>query len=278
MFFTEMKSNRKGKNMRFYILFFLLVFPSFLIANNLQKAKELKENGKLTEAIEVLKSEGSLEAKKFLAKIYLEVGEFNEALSLYESVCPQIKTHDCYNELAITQASLEKYGEAIQNFQNAIQLEPQSASTYSALAMAYFLNGDEEKAEQTHLTALEMNPMGIIPRINYGVFLVKTKKYERAKTVLYSVIAENKSLYYAELYLGLAHYMKEEYNTALIHFNRGIEINPEYYDLYYYRALLYYKKGDYLNSLEDLKMVDKLYPNNNKSENLRKLIRKNVKF
>lgn len=264
--------------MHFLFLFILCFYPFILIADNLQRARELKANGKLTEAIEVLKSESSPDAKKYLAKIYLEIGELNEALPLYEAVCPQLKTYECYNELAITQASLEKYAEAIQNFQNAIQLEPQSASTYSALAMAYFLNGEEEKAEQTHIAALEMNPMGIIPRINYGVFLVKTKKYERAKAVLYSVLAENKNLYYAELYLGLAHYMKEEYNTALIHFNRGIQINPEYYDLYYHRALLYYKKGDYLNSLEDLKMVDKLYPNNNKSENLRKIIRKNIKF
>ncbi|MCX7999733.1 MAG: tetratricopeptide repeat protein, partial [Leptospiraceae bacterium] len=115
-----------------------IFLSSFLLGDSLQKARELKANGKLSEAIDVLKAESSLEAKKYLAKIYLEIGEMNEALPLYESVCPQVNTHDCFNELAITQASVEKYAEAIQNFQKAIQLEPQSASTYSALAMAYF--------------------------------------------------------------------------------------------------------------------------------------------
>lgn len=49
-------------------------------------------------------------------------------------------------------------------------------------------------------------------------------------------------MYVAELYLGIAHYMKEEYNSAMIHLNRGILIQPESFDLHYHRALVYYKK------------------------------------
>lgn len=249
-----------------------------LFADTIKKAKQLRDLGKYEEAIQTLKNgKAGPEGDKLLARIYLETGMLEEALSIYTRLCPQISNHDCYNELAITQASLEKYPESIQSFQRAIQLEPNS-STYSALAQVYLMNGDSDKAEEIHLKALEMAPMGIIQRINYGVFLVKTKKYGRAQLVFHSVLAENKSLYYAELYLGISHYMKEEYNSALIHFNKGIEINPEYYDLYYYRALLYYKKGDYSSSLTDLKMVDQLFPSNKKTEPVRKIIKKNIRI
>lgn len=248
------------------------VFP-----DPLQQAKQLRDQGKFEEAVQVLKTaKAGNEGDKFLARLYLETGMLEEALSSYSSLCPLLNSHDCFNELGITQASLEKYPEAISSFQKAIQLEPNSSTTYSSLAQAYLMNGQKVEAEKTHQKALEMAPMGIIPRINYGVFLVKIKKYSKAQVVFHSVLAENKSLYYAELYLGISHYMKDEYNSALIHFNRGIEINPEYYDLYYYRALLYYKKGEYSNSLSDLKMVDQLFPNNKKTEPVRNIIKKNI--
>jgi len=256
-------------------ILFLLLSPS-IISQDIKQVRQLKELGKIEEAIQTLNTgKFGAEGERLLARIYLENEMLEEALKIYTKLCPSLSSHDCYNELAITQASLEKYPDAIQSFQKAIELEP-NASTYSSLAQVYFMNGEIEKAEKTHLKALEMAPMGIIPRINYGVFLVKTKKYSRAQTVLNSVLSENKSLYYAELYLGIIHYMKEEYNTALIHFNRAIEINPDYYDLYYHRALLYYKKGDYSNSLADLEMVDQLFPKNKKTEAVRKVIKKNI--
>ena len=72
--------------------------------------------------------------------------------------------------------------------------------------------------------------------------------------------------------------MREEYNSAMIHLNRGMLIQPESFDLYYHRALVYYKKGDYVNSFLDLKMAEKLSPDNPKIEDLKKLVRQDSKL
>ncbi|MCC6447205.1 MAG: tetratricopeptide repeat protein [Chitinophagaceae bacterium] len=258
---------------------FILFLCLPLYSDAMEEAQKLRVSGKTMEAINLLKSkQGSLEGEKFLAKLYLDKGMCNEALQVYGKICHPMNSHDCVNEKGISQTCLGQYEAAVVSFQKAISIQENSATAYSNLAQVYFLMEDLEKAEETHLKALEISPYGTISRINYGVFLVKTKKYSQAKEVFYSVLAENKSLFYAELYLGVAHYMKNEYNSALIHLNRGIALNPEYYDLYYYRALVYYKKGDYGNSLKDLKMVDKLFPDNEKSTALRNIIKKNIKI
>ncbi len=261
------------------LLLLILFLTTNLISDTLEDAQNLRVSGKITEAINLLKSkQGSLEGEKFLAKLYLDKNMCNEALQIYGKICHTLNSHDCFNEKGISQICLGQYDAAVASFQKAISFQENSSTAYSNLAQAYFLMEDLEKSEEAHLKALDFSPYGTIPRINYGVFLVKTKKYSQAKEVFYSVLSENKSLFYAELYLGVAHYMKGEYNSAMLHLNRGIALNPEYYDLYYYRALVYYKKGEYENSLKDLKMVDKLFPENEKSTALRNIIKKNIKI
>ncbi|MCB1178136.1 MAG: tetratricopeptide repeat protein [Leptospiraceae bacterium] len=258
-------------------IFLFIIQPIF--SDSLEEARKLRANGQVQDAINLLKSNpGGSDGEKLLAKLYLDKNMCNEALQIYGKICHTINSHDCFNEKGISQICLNQYDAARSSFEKAISLQDKSSVAYSNLAQAYFLLEDNDKAEENHLKALEISPFGTLPRINYGVFLVKTKKYKQAQAVFYSVLSENKSLFYAELYLGIAHYMKEEYNSALIHLNRGLALNPEYYDLYYYRALLYYKKGDYNRSLHDLKMVDKLFPENEKSTALRNIIKKNIKI
>ncbi|MDX1961314.1 MAG: tetratricopeptide repeat protein [Leptospiraceae bacterium] len=263
----------------FYILLLLLCTQA-IYAVELDKAKKLRESGKVDEAIASLKESGAgdIESQKLLAKLYLDKGMFSEASQVYSQICSSVNTHDCYNEFGIASLSVRNYPQAISNFQKAIELQKDSSTAHSNLAQAYYLQNEMEKAEEAHATALELAPFNPITRINFGVFLVKQKKFQQAKEVLYTVVGENKTMYYAELYLGIAHYHKEEYNMALIHLNRGIAINPDYYDLYYYRALVYYKRGEYSSSLEDLKTVDKLYPTNIKTAVVRKVIKKNIKI
>lgn len=265
------------------ILIFLFtgIFLSFPLSSiDLEKVRELRDNGKTEEALQLLlKSNYSndIEAERILARLYLDTNRFQDAIKIYNKICKLINTHDCYNEMGIASVSLGQYNEGAEQFEKSIQLNGASAIAYSNLAQAYFRAKNMEKCEEAHLKALEMSPENPIIRINYGVFLVKNKRYTDAKLILGPLTEENSTLYFAELYMGIAHYMKEEYNAALMYLNRGIKINPEYYDLYYYRALIYYKRGDFDRALHDLKKVDKLSPDNKKGKELRKLVMKDAR-
>ena len=71
---------------------------------------------------------------------------------------------------------------AIESFEKAIEINPQFATGYSNLAMCYTKSKDYIKAEISHLKALEIMPNNPIIRINYGVYLIKNKKYAFNKT------------------------------------------------------------------------------------------------
>jgi tetratricopeptide (TPR) repeat protein len=259
-------------------LLFIFFFFSNLFPNELQEAYTLRYQGKYEEAIKKVKSSkflGDTESEILLAKLYLDTGAFQDAIQLYIRLCKTVNTHECYNELGISYMENSNYPAAIESFEKVIEINPQFATGYSNLAMCYTKSKDYIKAETSHLKALEIMPNNPIIRINYGVYLIKNKKYQRAKDILYPVIVENESMYYAELYIGVAHYFKDEFNSALIHYNRAIGINPDFPDLYYYRALLLYRKGEYNNSINDLKTLEKLNMpfNEQKVQELRKLIK-----
>ncbi len=264
------------KNATLISLLFLFSFNLSISSAEIEEAIKLRYQGKFEEAIKVLKSSkflGDTDSELLLAKLYLDTGLYSEANQLYERLCKSINTYECFNEYGISLMSNLNYNTAIENFEKSISINPQFSTAYSNLAMCYTIIKDFNNAEKYNLKALEISPNNPIIRINYGVYLIKIKKYQRSKDILYPVIAENESMYFAELFIGIAHYFKEEYNSSLIHFNRGININPEFSDLYYHRALLYYKKGDYQNSIRDLQMVEKLTPNSVKVIELRKLIK-----
>jgi tetratricopeptide (TPR) repeat protein len=264
----------------FFPIFFLFN-PSFLFSDPIEEAYELREEGKIEEAILKVQSipfKGNANAEKLLAKLFVDKEEYADAIQIYLRLCSEIKLSDCFNELGVAYIGIGLYQEALSSFEKATEISSGFAIGYSNQAQMHLILGNSKKAEIAHLNALKLSPNNPIIRINYGVYLIKNKKYQRAKDVLYPVVAENDSMYYAELYIGIAHYFREEYNSALIHFNRGLSINPEYYDLYYYRALLHYKKGDYFQSLNDLEIMDKLNPTNSKSAVLKKIIMKNTKL
>jgi tetratricopeptide (TPR) repeat protein len=277
------KNNPKLMNIAFYKLLgytqlIFLFIISELFPNELQEAYTLRYQGKFEEAIKKVKSSkflGDTESEILLAKLYLDTGAFQDAIPLYVRLCKTINTHECFNELGISYMENSNFPLAIESFEKSLEINPQFATGYSNLAMCYTKSKDFSKAETSHLKALEIMPNNPIIRINYGVYLIKNKKYQRAKDILYPVIVENESMYYAELYIGVAHYFKEEFNSALIHYNRAIAINPEFPDLYYYRALLLYRKGEYNNSINDLKTLEKLNTtfSQQKVQELRKLIK-----
>ncbi len=263
---------------RVTFLFLGSLFFIPLSANELQEAYTLRYQGKYEDAIKKVKSSkflGDTESEVLLAKLYLDIGLYPDAIQLYGRLCKTLNTHECYNELGISYMENSNFPLAVESFQKSIEINPQFATGYSNLAMCYTKANNFSKAEESHLKALEIMPNNPIIRINFGVYLIKIKKYQRAKDILYPVIVENESMYYAELFIGVAHYFKEEYNSALIHYNRGIVINPEFPDLYYYRALLLYKRGEYTKSLMDLKTIEKLNStgNDQRIKELRKLIK-----
>lgn len=262
---------------KFYILIFFLFFFSFLYPEGMDEVKKLRQKKQYDQAIESLKSIGDPEAENMMAKIYLDKGDYTSANNLYSKLCGSSSSFDCWNEFGIASIFLKQYERAEEYFQKALSIKNDSVVGLSNLAIAKQALQKYSEAEELYKKAIQLEEFNPIYKINYAVFLVHKKKYYQAKQILQKVIRENSDLFYAELYLAIAHYQSKEYNSALTHLKKGISINPHYYDLYYHRAVVYYRTGDYINALDDLNRMDELYPDNNKSKVLRKMIQNGIR-
>ena len=58
--------------------------------------------------------------------------------------------------------------------------------------------------------------------------------------------------------IGAAHFEKKEFDQAILFFNQSLEINPRYAEVYNSRGRVYYFKGEYDKSWEDIKKAQDL--------------------
>ena len=90
----------------------------------------------------------------------------------------------------------------------------------------------------------------------------RNKRYKRAIELLTEALTfgDNWSIYYERA--NIYHFNLKEYESALEDINRGIELRPVIDKLYRMRSRIYFAKGDYSYSLEDLYTAELLRPDN----------------
>ncbi|MEQ9365392.1 MAG: tetratricopeptide repeat protein, partial [Leptospirales bacterium] len=99
------------------------------------------------------------------------------------------------------------------------------------------------------------------------------RRFDEAGKIFAEVIADAPDEFYARLYLGRVHTMQRDYEKALSEFNRGVELNRKFFDLYYHRAVVRAKLRDPGGALSDLNQADRINPVNGLTDALRNSIK-----
>ncbi|MCB1160872.1 MAG: tetratricopeptide repeat protein [Leptospiraceae bacterium] len=269
-----MQQKKKG----LIFLIFIFLFPLF--SEGIEKVEKLRNQGRFKEAVHLLEKGGLIskpEDELLQARLYLDLGDSKKAEKIYEKLCSGMKSHDCWNEYGVVLLTEKKYKEARACFQNALMIQKDSQIVLSNLALSHFMMGEMKEAEEFYKLLIKASPYNPVYQTNYAIFLSKQNNEYKAKEILLTVVKENPNMFFPRMCLGMIHYKKREYNSALQQLNIAIRLNPDYYDSYYHRAVVYYKRGDYLSALDDLNRVDELYPDYPKTSELRKIIQKNVR-
>jgi tetratricopeptide (TPR) repeat protein len=95
---------------------------------------------------------------------------------------------------------------------------------------------------------------------NAGVRLMKKGKYEKAQAKFEAALAKNPKMAEAHNNLGYALRKQgpENYQEALNHYNRAIELNGNLAEAYMYRGVLHMLMGQEDKALEDHRALTKL--------------------
>jgi len=157
---------------------------------------------------------------------------FESSIKKY-SISLELHEHaDAYNNRGLDYANLGKYDKAIEDFNKAIELNPDLAVAYYNRGNTYAELGEYDRAIKDYDKAIELN-----------------KDY----TVAYN----NRGF----AYVGLG-----KYNRAIEDFNKAIKLNPDDAKAYYNRGLAYAELGEHERAREDMLRAGNLFTNKRRIE------------
>lgn len=138
----------------------------------------------------------------------------------------------------------ESWDLAISSFQTAIEQDPNNYSAYVQLGVMHDQMGDST-AVQYYNSAIDIFPESLEAWYNKGIFYQNRGKIDEAfecYRTLHDIDSTWADPYYNEGYIHLL--MTEQLDSAIICFNKAVELDPEYFQAYNNLGLAYEKKGD----------------------------------
>ena len=150
--------------------------------------------------------------------------------------------------------------------QKCIDLDPYFVSAYAERGYIYLDFSDSiyfRKAIQDYQKALTL-PKAIkyIYLMNIGVAYSYLGKIDSTFYFYQKSIDINPDYYLVYFNRGYLYYNDARYKEALTDLSKAIELNPDYSNAYTYRGIVYYNKTDYIAALNDFYSALEADPNN----------------
>jgi tetratricopeptide (TPR) repeat protein len=181
--------------------------------------------------------------------------KFDKAFDLFElnykiestSIFKNIDTTNIYN-CGLAAINAKKYDKAIEYLNKAISYNYGGGNTFSLLKTAYIGKGDSINALISLKKGFEKYPNELqimIDLVNY--YMVANQSVEALNFLKMAEVKEpnNKSFCFAE---GILYEKMNNFDSAIISYTRSTEIDPKYFDGYYYLGRIYYNKAVEVNN------------------------------
>jgi type IV pilus assembly protein PilF len=135
---------------------------------------------------------------------------------------------------------------ALDEFNHAVQIDPNYAQAYNGLGLVYAALNEDAKADANFKKAIQTQPNSSESRNNYGSFLCSRNRYdesivqflEAVKNPLYST----PNLAYANA--GICSARKNDVKNAEIYLNKALQIQPLTHSAATQLAEIQFKRGD----------------------------------
>jgi tetratricopeptide (TPR) repeat protein len=137
-------------------------------------------------------------------------------------------------------------GEALEYFQKALALEPESASFHGGLGTALFQEGRMNEAIIQYQKALEINPgfaEAAEAHNNLGYSLLRKGRLNEAITHFQKALEIKPDYAEAHLNLGYSLFQIGRVDKAIVHFQKAIELQPGFLQAYYELGNAFRRKG-----------------------------------
>ncbi|GCA72568.1 TPR repeat-containing protein YrrB [Microcystis aeruginosa NIES-2519] len=178
-------------------------------------------------------------------KYELALDDYNQAIELNPNHA------NAYNNRGNLYQDLQKYELALDDFNKAIEINPNFAILYYNRGNLYINQQKYDLALSDYDKAIEINPNYAEAYVNRGVLYDDQRKYELALADYSKAIDINPNLAEAYVNRGLLYKDLQKYDLALSDYSKAIDINPNLAEAYVNRGVLYRLQEKYDLALAD---------------------------
>ncbi len=188
-------------------------------------------------------------------KYKLALDDYNKAIELNPNHA------GAYYNRALLYSDQKKYDLALSDYDKAIEINPNYAEAYVNRGVLYRLQEKYELALADYDKAIELNRNDAVAYYNRGNLYKNLQKYELALSDYSKAIELNPNFAMAYNNRGLLYYDQKKYELALADWNKAIELNPNLAEAYYNRGNLYSDLQKYELALSDYSKAIEINPN-----------------
>ena len=169
----------------------------------------------------------------------------------------------------LTYYELKQYEKAIEDYNKAIELNPNDAEVYTNRGNPYYKLKRYEKAIEDYSKAIKLNPNDAVAYYNRGNAYDELKRYEKAIEDYSKAIELNPNYVDAYNNRGNAYRELNQHEEAIEDYNKSIELNPKYAEAYSNRGIAYLLTNkDSDKAITDFKCARDLSEENDKERML----------
>ncbi|WP_341527897.1 tetratricopeptide repeat protein [Nostoc sp. UHCC 0302] len=198
----------------------------------------------------------------------MQRGDYQEAIENFNQTIQLQKDFAmAYSDRCLAYLQLQDYHQAIADCTQAINFAPAHFEAYLNRGLAHYRKGNYSAAIADYNQALTLKPYDFRTYYNRGVALTEQGNYLEA-IVDYNraltQIPQASNLLLADIYndRGLARLLLQDNQTAMLDFNLAIRFNAQDYRVYFNRGCAYGRNGDNFGAVNDFSEVIRLNPSN----------------
>ena len=200
-----------------------------------------------------------------LGKVYLQVEAYMQAVAEYREVISSISTvshrdstlPEAYYGLGLAYTGLEKFDEAIEAYQQAIQDAPEWAHIHAALGAGYASLHRYDEALNAYKTAHDLKPDDAMIHHQLGNTYSKRGKHPEAIKHQQHAIKIDPTLASAHYQLGLLYTQENRLTEAVSAYETAYSEDPELIEALYNLAQVHIRNGNKQAARESMKLFEK---------------------
>jgi tetratricopeptide (TPR) repeat protein len=252
------------QNILFLIAFFLIALPNLPYFKKPRYAQVALQNLTSTKASFFQQTAFEVKDARFYSNrgwAYNGLKQYKRAIQDYDqAIILDPKFANAYNGRGVAYLNLGQYECAIHDFDEVINLNPKYLSTFSNRGRAYTCLKQYERAIQDYDKGISLEPKNESAYNGRGIAYSDLKQYERAIQDYNKVINLNSKAAYAFNNRGNAYRYLKQYERAIQDYDEAIRLAPKAAYAFNNRGLAYRALKQYERAIQDYDQAISLDP------------------